>query len=231
MIFNEMPHDDNPLIRLLKALEAPDMVFAVISSAINMKQEYPEALAKYPKILDNDRRRNSQLANLADDYGFCFWRIASHYQDSETGEKISDNFVLIESEVRNEAFLKLFCETAARVFNRESYLFKASNGMVTLCFPDAPDSELGVFRTENFSELMSAFVASGNRVKSDQCALRKGIAFDLIADNRPKLHRGQYSWQVINGRRDYLQEHRCFPPSIKKWLSDWPKIDADPDMT
>ena len=196
-----------------------------------MKPEYLHDRAKFRKILDNDRRRNSQLVNLADDFGLSFMRIAGHYQISKTGEKISDNSVLIETVPHSEAFLRLFCETAAQTFNQESYLFKASSGKVYLCFPDAPDSDPGVFRAENFSEFMSAFIGSRNSVlKNDRCFLRDGMSFELIPDNTPKLRRGQYSWQFINGRTDHLREHHCFPPAIKKRLSDWPEIDADPDM-
>ena len=72
------------------------------------------------------------------------------------GEKISDNSVLIETVPHSEAFLRLFCDTAAQTFNQESYLFKASSGKVSLCFTDAPDSDLGVYRAENFSEFMSS---------------------------------------------------------------------------
>ncbi len=191
MNFKEMPHEENHLLRLLTALEAPDMVFAVISSSSNLKTQYLEDRAKFRKILDNDRRRNSQMANLADDYGFCFRRIAGHYHVSETGDKISDNSVLIETVPHSEAFLKLFCETAALVFNQESFLFKASSGKVSLCFPDAPDSDLGVFTSENFTEFMYAFIASGNSVlKNDRCFLKEGLSFELIPDNTPKLRRG-----------------------------------------
>lgn len=212
MNFKEMPHEENHLLRLLTALEAPDMVFAVISSSSNLNTQYLEDRAKFRKILDNDRRRNSQLVNLADDFGLSFMRIAGHNHVSEAGEKISDNSVLIETVPHSEAFLMLFCDTAAQTFNQESYLFKASSGKVSLCFPDAPDSDLGVFTSDNFTEFMYSFIASRNSVlKNDRCFLRDGMSFELIPDNTPKLRRGQYSWQLINGRTDYLREHHCFP--------------------
>ena len=228
-----MPHAENPLLRLLTALEVPDTVFAVISSSSILKPEHFDDRTKFRKILDNDRRRISQLVNLADDFGLSFMKIACHYPAHKTGEKFTDNCVLIESGVCDEAFLKLFCETAARLFNQESFLFTASSGKVSLCFPDAPDSDLGVFRAENFSEFISCFLASGNSVpKNDMCFGEDGFSFDfdLREDKRPELHRGQYSLLVINGRRDYLQVHHCFPPSIKKWLSDWSKLDTDPEI-
>ena len=88
-----------------------------------------------------------------------------------------------------------------------------------------------MFTSENFTEFMSAFIASRNSfLKNVQCSLLEGMSFDLIADNTPKPHRGQYSWQVINGRTDYLREYHCFPLAIKKWLSDWSKLDADPEI-